>query len=98
MEKKIEISEKVITVGNGYYHTSVKVDGKITFTCYGTTPSEAQASARIAASGYLVEELVNGLSEAKLQIEYLNGRFGQTGTSNSTISRIKSLLTKAKTV
>ncbi|MFA7287618.1 MAG: hypothetical protein WC055_01945 [Melioribacteraceae bacterium] len=41
---------------------------------------------------------MNGLSEAKLQIEYLNGRFGQTGTSNSTISRIKSLLTKAKTV
>lgn len=41
-------------------------------------------------------ELVEALDEARLQLEYLNKKFSETGTTNSVLSRIKTLLTKYK--
>lgn len=46
-------------------------------------------------TAYLInshKQLIEMLQEAKLQIEYLNEKFQETGTSNSVISRIERLL------
>jgi len=40
-------------------------------------------------------DLLEMLEEAKLQIEYLHGKFGETGTGNSVLSRIDSVIQKA---
>jgi hypothetical protein len=39
-------------------------------------------------------ELIDLLGECKLQLEYLNNKFQETGTSNSLISRIEIILNK----
>lgn len=41
------------------------------------------------------QELLTGLEEALLQLEYLSSKFGETGSGNSTISRTKALIAKA---
>lgn len=35
-----------------------------------------------------IEELRNILDECRLQFEYLNGKFGETGTTNNILSKI----------
>jgi len=59
MEKKIEIKVSPFVVVGDTCCATVFVDDKPTFDCFGSTPEEAQANARIAAKGYLVEELVH---------------------------------------
>ena len=39
-------------------------------------------------------ELVEALTEAKLQIEYLEGKFGKTGTGTAAIARIERIAAK----
>jgi hypothetical protein len=38
------------------------------------------------------DDLLDLLDECRLQLEYLNGKFGETGTSNALLSRINSQL------
>lgn len=38
------------------------------------------------------DELLKMLSECKLQLEYLNEKFTETGTTNSLLSKIESLI------
>lgn len=40
-------------------------------------------------------EMLDVLKEAKLQIEYLHKKFGETGSGNSVISRIETVIEKA---
>ena len=40
------------------------------------------------------EELVEALSEAELQIEYLQQKFQETGSGNSVLGRIRTVLAK----
>ena len=41
-------------------------------------------------------ELVEALEEAKLQIEYLHGKFKETGTGNAVLTKIEQALSKVK--
>ncbi len=42
------------------------------------------------------DEVINLLTEAKLQIEYLHGKFKETGTGNAVIEKIKQYLLSIK--
>lgn len=86
MEKKIEISEPTITQPLNW-HSLIRVDGIIVFKVFGDSSEQAQANARIAASGYLVEELVEALKEARKELEYHNWQ--NTNTYNKIIKLIK---------
>ena len=40
------------------------------------------------------EELIDVIRECKLQLEYLNQKFPQTGTTNSVLSRVDTVIAK----
>ena len=44
-----------------------------------------------------IEELIDVLDEARIQIEYLHGKFRETGTGNSVLARIETTLAKMAT-
>lgn len=47
--------------------------------------------AQLAASEQRVKALEEALTESILQIEYLHGKFQETGSGNAVLSRLKSL-------
>lgn len=53
---------------------------------------ESIANAKLIACA---PELLEMLDEARLQIEYLQGKFGETGSGNSVLSRITELTKRA---
>lgn len=63
-----------------------------------TEPNDESVAnaARIVKTWNMHDDLVDVLEEAKLQIVYLHGKFQETGTGNSVISRINNLLQQAK--
>lgn len=91
MEKKIEITEP-FRVDELEWTCSLNVDNKTLFYCWGQTPEQAQQNARIAAKGYLVEELVPHLEE------FLNLLKAYLKDDSEDIIKLTELLTKAKTV
>ena len=54
---------------------------------------EELADAAFAAA----PDLLAALDEARLQIEYLGEKFGETGTGNAVLARIRAALAKART-
>ena len=54
--------------------------------------SEKYPAADYAALRARVARLEEALREAKLQIEYLHGKFQETGSGNSALARIDSAL------
>jgi len=102
MEKKIEITiGKTGAIGIRHYRTKVYNENHdIIFECYGNTPEEAQQNARIAASGYLVEELIqkgdNLIKE--LTSAFPTIKIPEQERVYMALHDFNNLLTKAKTV
>jgi hypothetical protein len=44
----------------------------------------------------IFQNMQEALQEAQLQIEYLHGKFSETGTGNKVLAKIKEALTDAK--
>jgi len=92
MEKKIEIG-KPFKTDFGDYDSQIRINGIVKHSSYGSTPEEAVANAQIAASGYLVEELVECLKEFVEMSPCQNGCSEDDMTCLT--SKSKYLLTKA---
>jgi hypothetical protein len=58
----------------------------------GNRDEEAEANARLIGAA---PELLGALDEARMQIEYLDGKFQPTGTSASTLARIRAAIALA---
>ena len=59
----------------------------------GKIGDEQRANARLIAAA---PEMLDMLTEAHNQIEYLSEKFGETGTSNTMCARIRHLIAKAE--
>lgn len=69
-------------------------DGTFDFSDKGSISlsEENIANAKLIASA---PEMLEMLKECKLQLEYLNEKFTETGTTNSLLSKIESLIKQA---
>lgn len=56
-------------------------------------PATMEANAHLISAS---PDLYEALREAKLEIEYLHSKFGETGTGNKVLSQIEQALAKAK--
>jgi len=82
-----------------YTETTISDDNDRTIASTGSyndgtesTYLENKANAKLITAA---PDLLEVLMEAKLQIEYLHGRFSETGTGIALISRIESAIKKA---
>ena len=57
--------------------------------------SAVNAWANTSAAVNLHDEMVEALREAELQIVYLHEKFAETGSGNTTLARIRSVLSKS---
>lgn len=83
----------VRAAGNGYevarVHCNFKIRGK-----EGREEYEyAQGNAHLIATA---PEMLEALKEAALQIEYLHGKFKETGSGNATLARVQDAIAKAE--
>ncbi len=91
MENKIEIS-KAIKNRMGSWKCQISVDTVILIDAYGLSPEEAESNARIAAKGYLVEDMIPHLED------YLKALKWSFSELSPNVVDLTELLTKAKTV
>lgn len=57
-------------------------------------PSCGQVGCQAWGLGDRVAELTEALHDARLQLEYLSEKFGETGTGNTVLARINSVLAR----
>ena len=79
----VALTRPICSAG-GYANNSVPSDD---------LASENNANARLIAAA---PEMLDMLTEAHNQIEYLSEKFGETGTSNTMCARIRHLIAKAE--
>lgn len=73
---------------NGQGYNSFSINSK-----YKVVPiEEMEANALLISKA---PEMLEMLKECKLQLEYLNEKFTETGTTNSLLSKIESLIKQA---
>lgn len=90
MEKKIEI-KPVNQIGVRHWVCRIiDEDGYTAYACYGSTKEEAESNARIAAKGYLVEDMIPHLED---YLKVLKWSFSELSPN---VVDLTELLTKAK--
>lgn len=88
MEKKIEIKEPEQHMT--WWKCKVCFNHETVFLCFGDTKEEAESNARIAAKGYLVDEMTKHLED---YLKVLKWSFSELSPN---VVDLTELLTKAK--
>ena len=93
MEKWTIKEDSLIDLDEYGWACTVRMSGKEFIHVYAATKEQCLSRAKKICK---VNEMEAALIEAKLQIEYMQEKFKPTGTGNSVLSRIKTLLKDLK--